>query len=491
MEELHLTLSAALPYVMLTIPVLTLIVFRGLQGALFRLLWCAAWGILAILFSVSYLYNGHLTQALGGLIFIDPFTFFFYLLLIGGLLATLGLNFKQQALQRMSGEPADIDALIVCAVAGGMAMVSAADLIVLFIGFELLSICVYVLSGLARSERASAEAAFKYFILGSFSSAFLLYGMVLVYASTGSMELKEIGRAISESNVPPNLLLTGLGLMLFGFAFKISLAPFHFWAPDVYQGAPVPITTFMAVVVKAAAFGSFLRVMAVGFGSIDGVWKGLLWVLCVITMSVGNIVALRQTSIKRMLAYSSIAHAGYALIGFLALSKTGAEATLFYLLAYSIMTIGSFAVVLVATTGTTAQYSNDSIQSLSGLGWRRPFLGIGMSIFMLSLAGMPPTVGFMGKLYLFKAAVEAGFTGLAVIAALNSLVSLYYYLYILKVMYFGAEEEGSLAPLSIPAAPAVVLALSIFGTLYLGLFSDSVFKPLSEVIVGSQAIVTR
>ena len=295
------------------------------------------------------------------------------------------------------------------------------------------------------------------------------------------MDLSLIAKAV---NPPSTMLLIGLGLMIFGFCFKISAVPFHFWAPDVYQGAPTSISAYMAVVVKAAAFGSFLRVMLTAFQPIGGAWEGFIWTLAVLTMTVGNLMAVRQRSLKRMLAYSSVAHAGYALLGFLALgSSRGAEAIVFYMLAYTFMTVAAFGVVLVVTTGTDAQYERDDVDSLSGIGWSHPALGIIMSISMLSLAGMPPLVGFVGKFYLFQATVQSGFVGLAIIAALNSVLSLYYYLRVLVVMYFSGERKLRWLPAAeLPFGPGLALTLSTFGTVYLGLFSDNCIRLLQAVL---------
>ena len=421
----------------------------------------------------SYFPQSYLREtAFKGLVHLDAFSFAFATIILIGTALALLLGSGQAKAQRAI-DSVDVDVLLLLASCGGLVMVSAANLIVLFLGFELLSVCVYVLSGIAKGERASAEGALKYFILGAFSSAFLLYGMTLVYGATGSMDLVQIGQAATLDNP---MLLIGLGLTVFGFAFKVGAVPFHFWTPDVYQGAPVSIAAYMAVVVKAAAFGSFLRVVVVAFGSVQTEWVSLLWLLSVVTMTVGNILALWQRSVKRMLAYSSIAHAGYALIGFVVLgSAAGGEATIFYLAAYTAMTIAAFGVVLLASGGTQFQYGTDDMQSLKGLGWSRPFLGLVMTVALLSLAGMPPLGGFVAKFYLFSAAVKGGYTGLAVIAALNSVVSLYYYLGVIVVMYFSGEGEERSAE-RVPFAPGLALAIATVGIFYLGFFSEDCFR---------------
>lgn len=410
----------------------------------------------------------------------DTFSFVFISMILMGTTLTLWLRPDDGRLESVKSST-DIDALIMFAALGGMIMVSAGHLIVLFLGFELLSVCVYALAGLARGERASSESAMKYFILGAFSSAFLLYGMTLVYAATGTMVLSEIGQLASADNM---LLMCGLGLMVFGFGFKVSLVPFHFWTPDVYQGAPTSITAFMAVVVKVSAFGAFLRVMMLGFSGLASTYAGLFAVLAVLSMTLGNLAALRQRSVKRMFAYSSIAHAGYALVGFLSLGATesGASATIFYLLSYMFMTVASFGILVVMTSGTRFQYDRDDIDSLSGMGWSRPGLAFMMSIAVLSLAGFPPLAGFMGKLFLFDATLKAGYVNVAIILALNSVVSLYYYLRVLVVMYFKdpvpasealvsefpAVEEGSL----LWCLSRVSLVVATGATLLIGIYSQ-------------------
>lgn len=412
----------------------------------------------------------------------DGFGALFSLIILVGTLLTSMLHHNQLAGQRV--EPtADVDVMLMFAALGGMVMVSAANLITFFVAFELLSVSVYAMAGLARREKASSEGAMKYFILGAFSSAFLLYGIALVYGATGSFQLAEIG---ARGTVGNPMFSVGLGLMLFGLFFKISAAPFHFWSPDVYQGAPTSITGFMATVVKTAAFGSFLRMMCVAFGSIAAVWTGFVWMIAVLTMTVGNLMALRQRSLKRMLAYSSISHAGYALMGFVALrGQGGAEAVAFYLLVYTFMTIAAFGAIMLVTSNTAAQYANDDIDSFRGLGWAHPVLGLAMTLAMLSLAGFPPLAGFFGKFYLFSAAIRAGYTGLAIIAALNSLVSLAYYLRLVVVMYFSGEREFSLEIYSSQSfCTRMALTAATAVTVLLGLFSNDCVRWIQVAMHG-------
>lgn len=357
---------------------------------------------------------------------------FFSILLIFSTIFSSFLSFGQLEKQGVKSS-LEIDLLYLFALAGGLLMVCTANLLVLFVGFELLSICVYALCGIASKERASAESALKYFLLGAFSSAFLLYGMALVYGATGSFNYEIIS---SRANASSPLLLLGVSLLIFGFAFKVSLVPFHFWTPDVYQGAPTSVTAFMAVVVKLSAFIGFLRLFSSAFYFVPSLWLPLLWLLTVLSMTVGNLMAIQQKSIKRMLAYSSIAHSGYMAMGFIAFGSNGFQASVYYLIVYAMMTIVSFGCLILATTKNGGQYEKDSIDSLNGLGWSRPWLGFAMAVSMFALAGMPPLVGFLGKVYLFTSVIEGGFYGLAIIAALNSVISLYYYLKVIVAMYF-------------------------------------------------------
>jgi len=423
--------------------------------------WVSSW-------SGFYLTDATLSHTLR----IDVFSSVFVTLILLGTALVFMLQDGYLEGQRLKN-PVDVGILMLLAAAGAVTMVSAVNLIVLFLGLELMSVLAYVLTGSARTEKSSAEGALKYFILGAFSSAFLLYGIVLVYAATGSLQLEEIGRA----SALPLLFNIGLGLMIFGFGFKVSLVPFHFWTPDAYQGAPTSLATFMAVVVKVAAFGAFLRVMSMGFDALAGVWPGFVYGLAVVTMTLGNLAALRQRSLKRLLAYSSIAHAGYVLIGFLVLgTKGGGEAVVFYMLAYALMTLSAFGVVLVTTAGTDKQYAEDDIESLRGLGWSKPFVGLVMVIAMLSLGGLPPLAGFVGKFHLFRAAISGGFVGLAVIGALNSVISLYYYLRVVVIMYFGAEKSEEVSVPVLHSGARIALGIAALGTLYIGLFSEQFYQ---------------
>src|SRR2546421_7757890 len=389
----------------------------------------------------------------------------------------------------------EFHSLLLFATCGMMLMASAGDLVIVFLGLEILSIATYVLAGFRRTDVRSNEASLKYFILGSFASAFLLYGIALIYGATatpslpGTTNIATIAARLNSSLYPP-LLLAGLAMLLVGFGFKIATAPFHVWTPDVYEGAPTPVTAFMAAGPKAAGFASFMRVFVFGFpiatavvsagGYAHRAWIGALAVMAVLTMTVGNVVAIAQNNVKRMLAYSSIAHAGYALVGFVAAgAATTAEersaalsAVAFYLLAYAIMNMGAFAVVtLIARRGD----QQTTVDDYNGIGFASPVLAFSLSVFLLSLFGMPLTAGFTGKLFVFSAALRQGYIWLVVIGVLNTAISAYYYLRLIIVMFF-RERTGAWEAPRIPASLAIALVITILGVFYLGLFPGRVIS---------------
>ncbi|TFG65973.1 MAG: NADH-quinone oxidoreductase subunit N [Gemmatimonadales bacterium] len=357
---------------------------------------------------------------------------------------TLSILFGMDYLERRGLAVGEYYFLILMAAIGMTLLTAARDLIVVFVAIELMSISVYVLAGFDRSDVRSAEAALKYFLMGAFASAFLLYGIAMVYGASGSTNLSIVGSEIAAGTASGNALLYGgVALLVIGFAFKISAVPFHMWTPDVYQGAPPPVTGFMAAGVKAAAFASLLRVVAVGLAPAEPAWHGIVWWLAVLTMVVPNLIALQEDDVKRMLAYSSVAHAGYLMVGLIAGSALGYSASVFYLGVYAVMTLGAFAVVSVVGDDPG---SSASIGRFRGLGWSRPFLAGMMVVCLLSLAGFPPTGGFIGKLYLLRAAMAAGEAPLAVLLVLTSLISYYYYLRVIWKMYFEETPEGATLP---------------------------------------------
>jgi len=352
-------------------------------------------------------------------------------------------------------------------------MASATDLMVLFVALEVMSLAAYVLAGIERDNVRSNEAALKYFLLGAFATGFLLFGVALLYGATGTMTLAAMAEKIGALGPEGRALVgAGVGLLMVGFAFKVAAVPFHMWAPDAYEGAPTAVTGLMAVGVKAAAFAAFVRIFLHVLKPLAPDWSVVLWVLAVLTMTGGNLAALRQTNIKRMLAYSSVAHAGYLLVGMVAGGPDGGSAVLFYLIAYAFMTLGAFAVV-VALGRRGAP--NENLDDYAGVAFRSPFLGVAMTVFMLSLAGMPPLGGFIGKFYVFGAAVKAGYVGLAVIGVINSVISVYYYAGVLVRMYMAEGGVEIVKPSSRPYLFATLM-LTVAGTLALGLFPSSVFE---------------
>jgi NADH-quinone oxidoreductase subunit N len=422
---------------------------------------------------------GPSTAGFGGSIVLDNFGVFFKVIFLVS--AALAILITDRYLAQEECNHGEIYPLILFATVGMMLMAAGTDMMVIFLGLEVLSVSLYVLAGFNRDSLKSNEAGLKYFLLGAFSTGFLLYGMALTYGATGSTKIGAIfAQVAGHPEIAHNtMFVVGMLLIAVGFSFKIAAAPFHMWTPDVYEGAPTPMTAFMSAGPKAAGFAAFLRVMVFAFPMLKADWTGLLWVLAVLTMTVGNIIALSQDNIKRMLAYSSIAHAGYALVGFTACNAEGAAGILFYMLSYAFMNIGAFAViVLVGKKGE----KNGNVQDFQGLAHRKPLLAAIFCIFLFSLAGIPPTAGFIGKFYLFSAAIKSGYTGLAIIGVLNSAASVYYYLRVMVFMYMkDPVEEFDWAG----ATPAVglCLLLSVAGTLVLGIVPGVVLELAQKAVM--------
>lgn len=432
------------------------IAMGGIVWALWRTL--AQWG------AVQHGYSG--------MVALDSLSTFFNVLFLAstGVVILLSHPF----LKKEDVEHSEYYALLLFATAGMMILASGLDLITLFLGIEVLSISLYILAGYRRNSDASNEAAMKYFLLGAFSSAVLLYGIALTYGATGTTSILKIADVLGNTAtpVPEGLLYAGLALILVGLAFKVAAAPFHMWTPDVYEGAPTPITAFMSAGPKAGAFAAIVRVFFVAFGPVHAEWDAVLTVITVLTMTVGNVAAIAQTNVKRMLAYSSIAHTGYVLIGIVSGGVIGGTGALFYLLAYVTMNLGAFAVIiLVEHQGE----KGDELKDYAGLGFRYPILGALLSLFMISLSGIPPTVGFVGKLYLFGAAVSSGHILLAVFGVLNSAVSVFYYLRLMVLMYM-REPQEALPKLRVPITLALVLLITAVGTLLPGLWPSGLFE---------------
>jgi len=449
-------------------------------------------------------------DAFNGMIVLDELRLSFTLVFL--LVSALTVLISTVWMQREQLPAGEFHSLLLFATVGMMLMASGNDLVIIFLGLEILSIATYVMAGFRRTDVRSNESSLKYFILGSFSSAFLLYGIALMYGATaiaepgpgeslnrvvaGTTNIAEIATRIGQAQYPA-LLFAGAAMMLVGFGFKIATAPFHIWTPDVYEGAPTPVTAFMAAGPKAAGFASFIRVFVFGLpfavsastataGSLNHLWVNVLIVMAILTMTVGNVVAIVQDNIKRMLAYSSIAHAGYALVGFIAAGRTtdltqrhaAITAVVFYLLTYAVMNIGAFAVVqLIARSGDR----RTSIEDYRGIGFESPVLAFSLSLFMLSLLGMPLTAGFMGKIMVFGAAIDQKLYGLVVIGVLNTAISAYYYLRLIIVMFFG-ERTMAWNPPRVPASVAVALVITVLGVLYLGIFPGRVINALQTRI---------
>ena len=399
----------------------------------------------------------------------DNFALFINMVLcIVGILTMLMSN---DVVEREQIPPGEYYALTLFAICGMMMMAAATDLLVIFIALEVLSLAVYVLTGIRRQSAAGAEAAFKYFLLGGFSSAFFLYGVAFAYALSGSTRIDEIGTALSAqaTGTPSTIALLAVGLMAVGFAFKVSAVPFHMWTPDAYEGAPTIVTAFMSTGVKAAAFAAFARVFLSPLEPLQAHWIPMLSVIAAVTMIVGTVVGVVQTNIKRMLAYSSIAHGGYLLLGIISANRDGKASLLFYLLAYAITNIGALGIV--ALLGT-AQEQHDELRDFAGLWRSRPALAGLMTIFLLSLGGIPPTAGFIGKWYIFSAAVQEGHYWLAIIGVLTSVVSVFFYLRIVVMMYM--TEGAEIARPRVPVAAMAGLALAVVAVFYLGILPTRV-----------------
>jgi NADH-quinone oxidoreductase subunit N len=432
-------------------------------------------GLTAALVSAIYA-NGSPGAAFHDMLVIDGFATFFRVLVIAvGMLAIFG---STEYLRRENHPGGEFYALILFSVMGQCVMATANELIMIFIGLEISSIASYILAGYLRDDSRNNESALKYFLLGSFATAFLLYGIAWIYGSTGSTNLLEIRRQLEGAGAP-SLLISGTAaaLMFVGFGFKISAAPFQIWAPDVYQGAPAPVSAFLSVGPKAAAFAILLRTYLTAFAPISERWVPVVWVCALATMIVGNFAAIQQSNIKRLLAYSSIAHAGYVLVAVTAHSEVGSAAAMFYLAAYAFTNFGAFAVVThVARKGERFT----KIEDFAGLAQRQPAMAAMLTIFLLSLIGVPLTGGFFGKFYIFKAALDANLVWLTVLGLLNSAVAAYYYLRVLVVMYMKDPEAGGEA---LPAAgPALKIAVygSAIATLILGIFPSFVLDFASK-----------
>jgi len=404
-----------------------------------------------------------------GLLAVDGFAFFFKLLFLMAAVITVLMSMQYLDIEG-ARSPGEYYFLILCATLGMMIMAGGIDLITIFIGLETMAVAFYILAGFIKPSQRSNEAAVKYFLLGAFSLGILLYGMSLMYGLSGTTNLRQMAPLFVAQQGDPRLILAVI-LVVAGVGFKIAAVPFHMWAPDVYEGAPTPITAFLSVGSKAASFAMLLRIFLEGLPAMSADWRLLFEALSIVTMTVGNVAAVTQTNIKRMLAYSSIAHAGYLLMGVVAGTSRGVTAMMIYLLVYAFMQLGAFAVLVLLRRRDVV---GDELKDFTGLHFRAPWAAFAMLVFMLSLGGIPPTAGFMGKLWLFGAAIDAGYYWLALIGVLNSAISLYYYVRIVVFMYIKTESAGS-EPVMTPAL-GLALTVAVVATLLLGVYPRMLFE---------------
>ncbi|MBI5021082.1 MAG: NADH-quinone oxidoreductase subunit N [Ignavibacteriales bacterium] len=470
MNILSSELFAIAPLISLTIVSLIVLLTEALVKQSERL---SYWISIIGLFVTSYL--AIVTMPLRGtvlnsMIIIGGYSSYFSIIFCSAALFTI--IFSKEYLNYQQSKIGEFYLLIIFSTIGMMLMASAADLILLFIGLELMSICLYVLAGFFRNRQLSNEAALKYFLLGAFATSFLLYGIALVYGATGSTNIDIIVQNLT--NISNSYFMSvGIGLILIGLAFKVGAVPFHMWVPDVYQGSPTPISGFMATGAKAAAFSAFVVLF---INSTSPEIKTVLILLSALSMIVGNIIAISQNNVKRMLAYSSIAHAGYMLSGLAAANQLGRDGILFYLLSYMLMNVGAFGVISMLETG---EEKNLSFDDYKGLGTKKPALAAILSVLMFSLAGIPPFAGFFGKYYIFISAVNSNLTWLAILGVLTSVISVYYYLRLVVVMYFKGGEEILPAKVS-QLSYLVLIAIIIFIT-GIGVYPSSILSIINQI----------
>jgi len=481
-------LVAALPEVVLTVWAMGLLLHAAWHhrepGAQRRSAILALGGIALAAAATAWLWaSGARVGGMAASLAVDPFRFAVDLIVL--LAAALAVLLSVDYLEREAIRIPEYYVMILFAAVGMMLLAGGEDLFVLFLGLELMSVSVYVLSGIDRRSPVGGEAALKYFLLGAFASAFLLYGIALLYGATGTTKLRLIAAQIAPLHLQGHpMLLAGLALLLVGFAFKVAAVPFHMWTPDVYDGAPTPVTGFMSTAVKAAAFAALVRVLLEGFIGVHLVWEQVIWWLAAVTMVVGNLIALAQRSVKRMLAYSSIAHAGYLLTALVAGSMAGAAAFLFYLLFYTLMTVGAFAILALKGRGGERDVL---IDDLAGLAESHPWLAFGMTVCMLSLLGFPGTAGFIGKWYILITATGGGYDVLAAILVLTSVVSAGYYLPVVMAMYMKPRSHDlAHAGMLVPRLAGVTLAVMVAALLVFGFWPNAA---LAAARAGSHAFL--
>jgi len=456
--------DAVIPVICVTLAGLVVMLaesFRG-KGERMPMGGLAIIGLVGAAASSILLWNRNATSF--GVVTADNFSIFVNLVIIAVGIMTVVIS--SQTVDRDHIPSGEYYATLLFAIVGMMLMAQATDLLLLFLALETMSIALYVLTGIRRDQAQSTEAAFKYFLLGAFASSFLLYGVAFLYGVTGSTSLDRVGTMIAAQSMSGNpMILLAVGLLLVGFAFKVAAVPFHMWSPDVYEGAPAVVTGFMSTGVKAAAIAAFARVFLSALEPMIADWAPVLWAIAAATMVVGTVVGVAQTSLKRMLAYSSIAHGGYMLLGILAGNDVGKAAILFYLAAYALTNLGAFGIIALLGSRDRA---NDDLRDYAGLWHSHPALAALMTMFLLSLGGFPPTAGFIGKWYVFSAAVGAGYYGLATIGVLSSVVSVFFYLRIVVMMYM-SDRDARPVPAPVGGLAMAGLVASLAGVLYLGI----------------------
>ncbi len=410
--------------------------------------------------------------AVAGALVIDGFSVFFTVVVCSAVV--LGALLADGYLRREHMDAPEFYVLMLLSASGGILMAMANDLIVVFLGLEILSIALYVMAGYNRRRAESQEAAIKYFVLGAFSSAFFLYGIALTYGATGSTNLSFIGAFVRNETVTSGLLLGGIAFLIVGLGFKVAAVPFHMWTPDVYQGSPTPVTGFMAAAAKAAGFAALLRIFLTAFYThpllLD--WRPIVWAVAVLTLVVGSVLAVVQTDVKRMLAYSSISHAGYVLVGLQAANGRGLAGSLFYLLAYTFMILGSFAVVTVVGRRGDGRHTLDSYK---GLARSSPGLAFVFTVFLLAQAGIPLTSGFLAKFYVISAAVQSHSYAIAIIAMLAAVIAAFVYLRLIVVMYMGGDAEEAVSRVPMPIGTVAALGIAVAFTVVVGVLPQVVF----------------
>jgi NADH-quinone oxidoreductase subunit N len=467
------SLGHFLPETLLTATILLVLIVDMLTGSRRRGLNAAVAiaGVAAAFVATIAQVGTEPTYLFEGMIALDPFGIFYklFFLAIGALIVLIAHPYRE-----LTGEGhGESYAMLLGVVLGMMLLATATNMLMIYLALEMVSLPSYLLTGILRHDGKSSEAGLKYVLYGAAASGCMVYGMSLFYGMTGSLDLTAVRQGLAANAVPDLSLLVATSFVLAGIGFKIAMVPFHMWSPDVYEGASTPVTAFLSVAPKAAGIAALLRFCLAGLTTTaaDGTmtanpgldWPFLIAVLSAVTMTLGNLAAIRQENVKRMLAYSSIAHAGYLLMGAVLLSGSGIQAITFYLVVYGLMNLGAFLVVIALS----ADERREEVANFRGLGWRMPFLAVPMTIFLFSLTGLPPFAGFVGKVYLFKAVVERDLWWLAVIGVLNSVVSLYYYARIVKTMYLDDPGEG-FTPIRVPRLYTIVLLLLAIPTVLLG-----------------------